>query len=79
MIERKKDNRIAYINRAAAYIGLGDYEKAIDDCNKALEFQLSAENKALAYNNRSVAYEALGETTKAQADFVKAKQLGYKG
>ena len=66
---------IPYFNRAGTYIELKEYEKAIDDCDKAIEFKATC---AEAYYNRGCAYEALGETAKAQADFVKAKQLGYK-
>lgn len=31
-------NPIYYCNRAAAYSRLGDYQKAIDDCNQALRY-----------------------------------------
>ena len=78
-IERKRNNHIAYNNRAWAYLELKKYEQAIDDCNKVIEeFNPKAEIKAEAYYVRSECYKSLGDTAKAQADFVKAKQLGYK-
>ena len=78
-IECRKNNHIAYNNRAWAYLELKKYEQAIDDCNKVIEeFNPKPEIKAEAYYVRSECYKALGEPTKAPADFVRAKQLGYK-
>ena len=62
----------AYSNRAAAYIAMGEFEKAVKDCGKAIELQPEFAN---AYVNRATAFNAKGETNKAVADLTKAIQI----
>ena len=65
----------AYLNRGIEYANNRQYEKAIADFTKAIEF---TPNEGLIYNNRGVCYEALGNTRQAQSDYQKANVLGYK-
>ena len=65
----------AYINRGIDYANKRQYQKAIADFTKAIEF---TPNDGLIYNNRGVCYEALGNTRQAQSDYQKADALGYK-
>jgi hypothetical protein len=64
---------VAYNNRAVAYYGKGDLERALADLNRALEIK---PDYAEALKNRSVVYDALGEPSKARADLAAAKRLG---
>ena len=59
----------------AAYNGLGQYERAIDDLTQAIE--LDHEN-AGAYTNRGLAYFAAGRYDRAVADLSEAIQLAPK-
>src|SRR5262249_34989137 len=52
----------AYSARAAAYQGLGQDQKAVDDCSKALELD---PKDAKAYNVRGTAYVNLGKPESA--------------
>ena len=61
-----------YVNRSTAYAGLGLYEEAISDCNRALSIVPGHE---VAYNNRGVAYEKMGEFDRAISDFSQALSL----
>ena len=49
-----------------AYYYKGEYDKAIADCNKAIELDPEL---ALAYFDRGFAYMELGEKEKALSDF----------
>lgn len=60
---------IFYCNKASAYIGVEEYEKAIVNCNKALELNsVNTRSKMYAYLNRSLAFKHLGRLNEAKAD-----------
>jgi len=63
-----------YYNRGNSNAILGNYTKAIDDYNKAI--QLNFKIPPL-YEWRGECYKALGDYSRAEADFAKAKELGY--
>ena len=53
---------------------MGEYQKAIDDFSRQLEFRTDA----MTYSRRGEAYEALGDLQKALSDFQAAEQLDPK-
>jgi tetratricopeptide (TPR) repeat protein len=55
-----------YINRGAAYCGIGNYKQAIDDCSRAIEIK---PGYADAYINRGVAYYGLSNYKQAIEDY----------
>jgi tetratricopeptide (TPR) repeat protein len=57
---------VAYNNRAIAYFDKGEYEKAIEDCTRAIQL---TPNHYLAYFNRGCAYSKKGDYAKAASDF----------
>ena len=61
--------------RASAYAGLGRFDEALADINRAIK--LSPEG--WLYHARGKIYKLMGDDAKAKADFDKAKQLGYNG
>ena len=61
-----------YVKRSAAYIQKGEYEKAIEDCTKAVELNSAHAN---AYVSRGIAYDKKGEHDQAIDDFTKALEL----
>ncbi|MCX7995568.1 MAG: tetratricopeptide repeat protein [candidate division WOR-3 bacterium] len=72
VLEKYPQNGIAFNNRGNAYKLIGQYEKAIEDFNKAIEFAPELE---LPYFNRGTVYERLGQYDKAIADFTMALNL----
>lgn len=62
----------AYINSALSFLNAKQYDKAIEYCNKALEFNPS---NATAYDYRGFAYRNLDNNTKALADFNQAIRI----
>ena len=64
---------MAYNNRGLAYDKLGQYQRAIQDYDKAI--QIGGKNDADSYYNRSLAYDALGQDAEANADKAKACSL----
>jgi len=61
-----------YARRGASYWRLGEYQKAIADCDKAIQLD---PNYSFAYGQRGASYWGLGEYQKAIADCDKAIQL----
>ena len=61
-----------YINRAWALSEMGQYDKAISDCNTVLTIK---PDNALALNNRGLANHRKGELRKAGEDYKKACEL----
>uniref|UniRef100_A0A5F9CXJ2 Tetratricopeptide repeat domain 12 n=1 Tax=Oryctolagus cuniculus TaxID=9986 RepID=A0A5F9CXJ2_RABIT len=55
-LEKLKDMKVLYTNRAQAYIKLGDYQKALEDCDWALKCD---ENYTKAYFHMGKAHLAL--------------------
>lgn len=55
-------NPIYYCNRAAAYSRLGDYQKAVDDCNQALRYD---PNYGKAYGRLGLAYSKMNRHQEA--------------
>ncbi len=66
------DCAIAYNNRGNAYNFNGQYEKAINDFNRAIEIKPGLE---IAYFNRGTVYEKLKVYDKAIADFTEALNI----
>ena len=62
----------AYNNRGNAYLNLNQYERAIQDYNKAIQLN---PNYFEAYNNRGWAYYCLKKYQQALKDFDKALEL----
>lgn len=60
---------VTYVNRAFAYHELGETQKAIDDCTKAIEIK---SDYALAYISRANNYLALDNADKAMNDCERA-------
>ncbi|MFB2982145.1 tetratricopeptide repeat protein [Microseira sp. BLCC-F43] len=69
-------NRVNYskasVNQCAAYLRLGEYKRAIDECTKVLALE---PNQPLAYVNRGTAYFYQGDYTQAIRDYTKAIEL----
>lgn len=65
-IEIYPDSDDAYINRASAYVNIGEIDLAMADANKAIDLN---PNHGMAYNNRGAAWLAKGEMKKAKLDF----------
>jgi tetratricopeptide (TPR) repeat protein len=70
-----KNDSIAYSNRCGAYTSKGDYDKAIADCDKAIELK---PKNAAAYDNRGNVYQAKGDHDRAISDYDKAIELDPK-
>jgi tetratricopeptide (TPR) repeat protein len=63
----------AYIDRAFLYHqGLNQYEKAIEDYTKAIEFAYDETLRSIAYQHRADCYAVLQQHDKAEKDFEKA-------
>ena len=65
-------NPIFYCNRAAAYIRLGDNERAITDCKSALVYN---NNYGKAYGRLGIAFSNLGKFNEAMQAYAKAIEL----
>jgi tetratricopeptide (TPR) repeat protein/predicted Ser/Thr protein kinase len=70
-LERAKEP-ITYAERAAAYVATREYDKAIEDCNKALAVN---SDLARAYWVRGLAYKGLGNPVKADEDARRARDI----
>jgi tetratricopeptide (TPR) repeat protein/serine/threonine protein kinase len=69
---KQPDHAMAYTHRAMAHGKLGRYEKALDDCAKAIDLDPKL---ASAWNVRGASYNRLAQYDKAVADFSKAIEL----
>jgi serine/threonine protein kinase len=63
---------IAYLQRAGQWLGLGQPEAALADCNSAIRLALE---KCGPYSVRATCYQALGQMDKALADARKVLEL----
>lgn len=63
----------AFANRGATLIQMGQYDRAITELNKAMQFKL--DEPARTYFNRAVAHEELKEMGAAYRDYRKAAEL----
>ena len=57
-MQLKHDYAIAYNNRGAVYRNIGNYDCAIEDCNRAIELK---HDYAEPYSNRGAAYRHAGD------------------
>ncbi|GAB6391002.1 MAG: tetratricopeptide repeat protein [Treponematales bacterium] len=62
----------AYLYRGCAYLGLGEYDKAVSDYNQALKLD---RNDTGAYMNRGAAYRYKGDYNRAIADYTQAVKI----
>ena len=60
-----------FVNRAAAYIGLRDYSRALADIDAALRID---PRNAVAFVNRAYVYEQLGNRNLAVEDYRRTLQ-----
>jgi tetratricopeptide (TPR) repeat protein len=65
----------AYNNRCKAYNDMGNHDRAIADCNKALQLD---PNFGAVYYNRGIAYDGKGDRDHAIADYTEAIWLDAK-
>jgi len=61
----------AYIGRAKAYKGLGEFEKSLEDFNWVIHFKPSEKN----LNGRGILYIKMGKSASALEDFKEAIKL----
>ena len=66
----------AYLHRGNAYVYKGEYDKAIEDFTKAIEFDPTF---TWAYHERGSAYDLKGEDSKAISDLNKAIEIDQYG
>jgi tetratricopeptide (TPR) repeat protein len=71
-IQRDPQNGVHYIERANAYRGLQQFDKAIEDYTQAIK---KDPKSYLAYFNRGQAYMAMKRKDLAERDFAAAQQL----
>ena len=64
-IRRDPNDSYAYVNRGSVYFGLGDFERAFADYNKAIELDPTL----IAYASRGSAYYRRGDYDKSIADY----------
>jgi tetratricopeptide (TPR) repeat protein len=70
-----RDAPAAYITRAWAFTGKGEYDKVIEDCDTALRLSPIARDESTAYTNRATAYSRKRNYEKAINDCRKAIQV----
>jgi protein O-mannosyl-transferase len=71
-LEATSDNYVIQENRGAAYAKLGNYSRAIEDYDRAIEINPQYSE---AYNNRGVAYGKLGNYRRAIEDYDRAIEI----
>jgi tetratricopeptide (TPR) repeat protein len=62
-----------YFSRHLTWMSLGEFHKALDDCNRALEFRQAYGT----FLSRGEIYRALGDHDRAVADFDHANELNH--
>lgn len=71
-MELDSANAVFPCNRAAAYSKMGEHQKAIDDCQKALTLD---PNYGKAYGRMGLSYHNLNNLQKAKESYAKALEL----
>jgi tetratricopeptide (TPR) repeat protein len=71
-----KDDEQIYFERGTAYYSLGEYQKAINDLEKAIELK---PGYAEAWFKAAVAYSEIGDINKAKTYLERSKTMGMKG
>jgi tetratricopeptide (TPR) repeat protein len=75
-IELDESNFKAYTNRANMYLKLGEIQRVVSDCTKAIELMSGVGKESCEpYYNRGLAYANMGEVNKALNDFNKTIEL----
>ncbi len=77
VIERSGDEseqQVAYRNRGVVYGILGDYQRAIENLDKA--WDLSKNQDLVALSNRAMAYKDMGDYEKSVADCMTVLKMG---
>ena len=74
-IEIQPDYVNAYNNRGVVYAKKGDYNRAIEDYDKAIEIQPD-DAQCLLQSVVAPFYGTKGEMEKAKADLITAKEMG---
>ncbi|MGD0169223.1 MAG: tetratricopeptide repeat protein, partial [Smithella sp.] len=69
------DDFNAYFNRGSVYARRGQYQRALEDFNKAISLK-STKDVSIFYNNRGIAYLNLGQYQLAIDNF--SKSIGLK-
>jgi tetratricopeptide (TPR) repeat protein len=72
LLEVAGDSFAGYCNRGQVYAEMGEYDKALEDLNRALELGASKESAATlvaARSGRALAYAGLGRYDEADRDF----------
>lgn len=69
---RRRPTAVAYASRARIWNYRGEFDKAIDDCDAALELDADC---AMAYDRRAQALTAKGQVVEALSDFERAIRL----
>ena len=75
-IQLQPDFVEAYYNRGTAYIRKGNFERAIENFNRAID--LNPDFVATVYCNRGEAWLHLKEWEKATSDLTTAKDMGHR-
>ena len=75
VIARDSLDAETYCERGAIYVESGRYDKAISDCNKAIEMNPKL---AKAFYNRGIAYYRKGQDNLAIADYARAIEINPK-
>ena len=75
VIEKSEGNEGMYFNRACAYLDLGNYNAAIDDLSKFIEYN---QNDAEVFFKRAVANYCLKNAAHVEQDLILASSLDPK-
>jgi tetratricopeptide (TPR) repeat protein len=75
VVELAPKDYTSYCLRSTCYRMLGNYEKAMDDANRAIEVAHNSYVQATAYHERGLVYDAMGNQVAASNDFEQADNL----